>query len=155
MNTSNRTEPLYVKLAHPFVAGAALSLVLAACSPSQNAQVQPTPHTGPVATAPVTGKKYADGTYTAVGTYASPAEQDNINVTLTLGNGLITDAKVENAAVNPISKKLQDMFIAGFKEQVIGKPIDGLSLTAVNGASLSSKGFIDAVTKIEQQATAS
>lgn len=95
---------------------------------------------------------YQDGTYSAEGIYRSPAGGEVIHVTLTLDDDVITTAQVEGAATNPKSIKMQDAFIAGFGAQVIGRPIDGLSLGVVNGSSLTPKGFMDAVTKIKAEA---
>lgn len=105
-------------------------------------------------TASTLPEKVKDGTYTALGDYQSPAGSEEIQVSLTFANSLITDATVTGNATNPISQKKQADFIAGFKEQVIGKPLNTLSLQAVSGASLTTKGFMDAVAKIGAEARA-
>jgi hypothetical protein len=95
---------------------------------------------------------YEDGTYSADGVYRSPAGAEEIHVTLTLEDDIITAAQVEGTATNPKSKVMQGQFIAGFNEQVVGKSIDELSLGVVNGSSLTPKGFMDAVAKIKVEA---
>jgi uncharacterized protein with FMN-binding domain len=97
-------------------------------------------------------KKYKDGTYSATGTYSSPAGNETVDVTLTLKDGIITDATFVGNSKNHDSKTVQDMFAKGYKAVVIGKPIATLSLNVVNGSSLTPKGFMDAVSKIKTQA---
>lgn len=97
---------------------------------------------------------YKDGTYSAVGVYRSPAGGEQVDVTLTLANGVVTDATFTGEATNPKSVAYQDNFAKGFKEEVVGKSIDSLSLTVVNGSSLTPMGFMDAVAKIKAEAKA-
>jgi hypothetical protein len=100
-------------------------------------------------------KEYADGTYSALGSYISPAGQENVYVTLVLEGDLIKDASVEVRAENPGSKMMQEAFAAGFKTEVVGKNIDEVSLVVVNGSSLTPKGFMDALSKIKTEAQVS
>lgn len=95
---------------------------------------------------------YNDGTYSADGVYRSPAGAEEIHVTMTLKDDVITSAQVEGTATHPKSKAMQEAFIAGFGAQVVGKSIDELSLGVVNGSSLTPKGFMDAVAKIKVEA---
>ncbi len=97
---------------------------------------------------------YKDGSYKAVGSYVSPAGQEEVDVTLVLKDGKITSAEFVGESQNPISKKLQNQFNEGYKQVVVGKSIDELSLTVVNGSSLTPKGFMDAVQKIKEEAKA-
>ncbi len=113
------------------------------------------PSTQPTTPPPAKEEKtYADGTYSAEGVYVSPAGQEKIMIGLTVKAGEIIDATFSGSSQNPISQKMQDRFNEGFKEQVVGKPIDSVSLSVVNGASLVSKGFMDALVKIKAQAAA-
>lgn len=100
-------------------------------------------------------KEYADGTYSALGSYISPAGEENVYVTLVLEGNLIKDASVEVRAENPGSKMMQEAFAAGFKTEVVGKNIDEVSLVVVNGSSLTPKGFMDALSKIKMEARVS
>lgn len=95
---------------------------------------------------------YKDGTYTAVGNYTSPGGAEELGVTLTIENNVITDSEVEVKATRPISKTRQTDFKENYKEQVIGKNIDDVLLTKVSGSSLSPKGFNDALNQVKQQA---
>lgn len=95
---------------------------------------------------------YKDGTYTAVGDYTSPGGAEQLGVTLTIANGVVTTSEVEVKATRPISKTRQTDFKDNYKAQVDGKNIDELVLTKVSGSSLSPKGFNDAVEQIKQQA---
>lgn len=97
---------------------------------------------------------YKDGEYEAVGMYTSPGGEESIDVTLTLVEGVVTEATVESNATRPISKQMQEAFIGGFREQVIGKNIDEINLTKVSTSSLAPKGFNDALEKIKAQAQA-
>lgn len=94
-----------------------------------------------------------DGVYSTTGNYVSPAGPETIDVTLTVKDGLIADASVKANATNPISLKLQGMFIDGYKEFVIGKKLSDLSLSKVSGSSLTPKGFNEALAEIRTQAS--
>lgn len=101
---------------------------------------------------PVDETAFEDGTYNATGVYSSPAGDEEILVTLTLENDIVIDAEFEGLATHPTSKKLQDMFAEGFEDEVVGKSIDAINLTVVNGASLTPKGFMDALADIKSEA---
>ncbi|MFM2357956.1 MAG: hypothetical protein RJA61_693 [Candidatus Parcubacteria bacterium] len=104
-------------------------------------------------TEPVTTrKKYIDGTYSSTGIYTSPAGTEEIFVTLVIKNDTVSSGTFEGKATHPTSKKLQGQFSEGFSQAVVGKSIDSLSLTVVNGSSLTPKGFMDALSKIKTQA---
>lgn len=92
---------------------------------------------------------YKDGTYTQTGSYVSPAGPEDVDVTLTLKSNVITDVSFLGKAKNQGSVFNQTNFTAGFKELVIGKNLDEVSLTVVNGASLTPKGFNNAIEKIK------
>ncbi len=98
---------------------------------------------------------YEDGTYAADGNYISPAGEEEVGVSLTLADGVVTDATFQGKAEHPASKQWQGKFSEGFKELVVGKSIDEISLGVVNGSSLAPKGFMDAVEKIKVEAQAS
>ena len=98
--------------------------------------------------------QFKDGTYTVTGNYVSPDGNENLGVTLTLENDIVTDASVEVMAHHKVSIGFQNMFSDGFKSQVIGKKITDVNVGKVSGSSLTPKGFNDAVDKIETQAAA-
>lgn len=95
---------------------------------------------------------YRDGQYTADGDYVSPGGPRTIGVTLTLADGVITEAIFEGRATDPNSMRFQGEFRDNFQAMVVGRNLDQVSLTKVAGSSLSPKGFTDALTKIKAQA---
>jgi uncharacterized protein with FMN-binding domain len=97
---------------------------------------------------------YKNGTYTSTGSYNSPGGTEQVGISLTLNNDVVTSATFTPEAGDPTSKRYQSDFAAGFKALVVGKNIDSLNLTVVNGASLTPKGFNNAVTKIKTEAKA-
>lgn len=99
--------------------------------------------------------RYIDGTYVADGAYRSPSGEDHIKVSLTLKGDSVMSATYEGLAVTGKSKIFQEKFGSGFQEAVIGKNIEDLALTVVNGSSLTPKGFMDALEKIKTDAKAS
>jgi uncharacterized protein with FMN-binding domain len=105
-----------------------------------------------VPTEQVPQTKYADGSYSAGGSYVSPAGAETVNVSITLAGDVISDVTFSGNATNPGSVRMQSQFGEGYREMVVGKSIDEVELTVVNGSSLTPKGFMDAVTKIKAQA---
>lgn len=95
---------------------------------------------------------YADGIYEVVGAYTSPAGPEELGVTVTVANNLISDVEVEVKATNAVSKKMQTDFADNYKVQVVGKSLDEVNLTKVSGSSLTPKGFNDALQKIKIEA---
>jgi len=92
---------------------------------------------------------YKDGSYSFVGQYTSPAGPEEIAVSLVLKDDVVVDATVVSKATHEISKKMQGLFVGGFKTQVVGKKIDDVVLDKVSGSSLTPKGWNDAVAKIK------
>lgn len=95
---------------------------------------------------------YKDGVYEQIGNYTSPGGAEEIDVKLTLKNGIITDSEVTPKAERPISKMKQEAFVNGYKTSVVGKSIKDLQLGKIAGSSLTPKGFNDALEKIKAQA---
>ena len=95
---------------------------------------------------------YKDGTYSTTASYATPGGVEQMGVSLTLKNGIITDSTVSAVAIDRESRGYQNDFIAAYKGQVVGKSIDAVSLSRVSGASLTSRGFNSALTTIKSQA---
>jgi uncharacterized protein with FMN-binding domain len=102
---------------------------------------------------PLATRGYKDGTYTSIGTYTVPSGPEEIGVTITLANDIVTSASLELLGKAPPSKLLQGKFQEGFKELVVGKNINEITLTVVNGSSLTPKGFVDALSKIKTEAS--
>ena len=97
---------------------------------------------------------YADGTYTADGSYQTPETVEQISVTLTLADGVVTEVEVTGDPQAPETEQYQGQFIDGIADEVVGKPIDELNVSRVAGSSLTSGGFNDAVESIKEQAAA-
>jgi uncharacterized protein with FMN-binding domain len=120
---------------------------------AQPTETVPTPEQTPTGseTVPV-ASVYKDGTYTADGEYRSPAGNETVTISITLQNDIVTDATFTGHAKNPGSVANQKKFSDGFKSMIVGKSIDSLDLTVVNGSSLTPGGFMDALTKVKAQA---
>ncbi len=97
---------------------------------------------------------YKDGSYSAVGNYMSPGGSESVAVTVTLKDDVVTSAKVVANATRGESKQYQNKFISGYQSVVVGKKIEDINIIKVSGSSLTPKGFMDALVKIEAQAKA-
>lgn len=98
---------------------------------------------------------YKDGSYNAIGNYISPGGAETIKVSVTLADGVITDATVEPQAFRPNSIKFQGLFAGNCKPMIVGKNIDDVKLDKVAGSSLAPKGFNDALSQIKIKASVS
>jgi hypothetical protein len=96
--------------------------------------------------------QFKDGVYEQLGDYTSPAGPEQVDIKLTIKNGIVTESEVTPKAENPISKAKQEAFTKEYKTSVVGKNINDLQLGKIAGASLTPKGFNDAVEKIKAQA---
>ena len=101
-----------------------------------------------------TASVYNDGTYTATGSYMSPGGEDQISVTLTLANDIITSVSAVSGAGDRTSQRYQNDFLSGYKQYVVGKNIATVDLTRVSGSSLTPAGFDNALAQIMAQAKA-
>lgn len=156
MNTSTKTSKIIgIALAVVIIIAALVWAFGLGKSPADTTNTEGPTTVPPVptdeTTAPASGQ-YKDGTYTAAGAYVSPAGPESVNIGLTVVGGKITDTTFAGAATNPASKNKQAAFAAEYKQLVVGKSIDEISLTVVNGSSLTPKGFMDALAKIQVQA---
>lgn len=113
-----------------------------------------TPATTPAKTTGQATATYKDGTYSATGSYMSPGGLDHVDVTLTLKSDIVTDVSVTPKPGDATSAHYQGIFVANYKQYVVGKDISTVKLDKVSGSSLTGKGFNDAVTQIEAQAKA-
>lgn len=137
-----------------------LGFGVSACNPTDPA-TQPAPTASPSVTQSsdttpsITAGAYEDGTYTVKGDYTSPGGEEQIEVTVTLQNNVITASEVTPLATRPMSQKFQGIFKDNFKEYVMGKNIDEIQLDAISGSSLTPKGFNNALEKIKTEAQVS
>jgi uncharacterized protein with FMN-binding domain len=97
---------------------------------------------------------YADGTYTAEGSYQTPETIETVTVTLTLADGVITEVDVVGDPQARETEQFQGQFIEGIDDEVVGVAIDDLDVSRVAGSSLTSGGFNSAVEDIKEQASA-
>ena len=105
-------------------------------------------------TAAAAAGTYADGTYTATGSYSSPGGTETISISLTLSDDVITAATAEGEATGGPSSQYQGEFEENFAALIVGKDIDDVSLDKVAGSSLTSGGFNAAVETIKSDALA-
>ena len=107
----------------------------------------------PATAVPAPAGSYADGEYSAQGSYIPPSNQtEEVDVTLTLEDGVVTDLSVSTSGNNPTSKQYQREFTSGVQEQVVGKSLDELDVAKVAGSSLTSSGFNKALDTIRTEA---
>ena len=97
---------------------------------------------------------YKDGTYSASGSYLSPGGRESVELTVTIKDGVITDTSLKTEASTKESEEHQELFADNYKTLVVGKNINGLSLSRVAGSSLTSNGFNDALDEIRDDARA-
>jgi hypothetical protein len=102
-----------------------------------------------------TSASYTDGSYTAEGSYTSPAGQESVKVELTLEDDVVTAVTVTPEADDPQAKSFQEKFASGIADAVVGKDIDTLNVSRVAGSSLTSGGFNAALETIKADALAS
>jgi uncharacterized protein with FMN-binding domain len=146
---------------YPFAILTGLTLVgaLAGCSTADtDAPAAADTDTGGSTSAPDTSDggastgSYTDGTYTEDAEYTSPGGTEQIEVTVTLADGVITEVEVVGDGDNPNSKRYQGEFADGIGDVVVGKSIDEISVDKVAGSSLTSSGFNDAIEEIKADA---
>lgn len=104
----------------------------------------------------VTSSQATKKSYQADVPYKVPNDKtETIHVGITLTDGIISDITfTTNTPDNPASKENIDAFTAAFQNGAAlkGKKLSEVSVVRVGGASLTSKAFMDAVTKISTQA---
>lgn len=133
--------------------GVAGLLVLAGCSAPADSDAQSN-DAGSDSNGSDSAATYTDGSYTADGSYQTPETVEEISVTITLADGVVTEVEVEGDPQAPETERYQGEFIDGIADEVVGKAIDELNVSRVAGSSLTSGGFNDAVEAIKEQAAA-
>ncbi|MDW4571276.1 FMN-binding protein [Microbacterium sp. M3] len=148
----------------PVRAGAALTAaagiaLLAGCAPVASEAEEPgtadTGSSGSSDTGSTGGSgsgSYADGTYTAEGSYATPESVEQISVTVTLEGDVITAVEVTGDPQKRESEQYQSQFIGGIADVVVGQDIDEIQVSRVAGSSLTSNGFNEAIETIKSEA---
>ena len=97
---------------------------------------------------------FADGTYTAEGSYSTPGGQESISVELSVADGVVTDVTVTPEADGGNAARFQDEFASGISDEVVGQELAGLSVDKVSGSSLTGDGFNAALDQIRADAAA-
>ncbi|MCI1650535.1 FMN-binding protein [Bifidobacterium tibiigranuli] len=120
-------------------------------APSSSASANGAGGAGNDAKAQDTGK-YRDGTYN-VDNQPDPSGKDAIDVTVKVAQGDITGVTVVGHTSNDISKKHQAAFIEAIPGVVVGKPLKGLKVDKVAGASWTTQAFNDALDNARTQAS--
>lgn len=95
---------------------------------------------------------FKNGTYTATGSYTTPGGREQLAISLTIKNDVVTASTFTPKAVSPTSAEYQKEFALEYKQFVTGRDINTLSLGKVAGSSLTNVGFNAAVEQIKIQA---
>jgi uncharacterized protein with FMN-binding domain len=99
-----------------------------------------------------TSASYADGDYSAEGSYVSPAGEQSVKVELSLKGDTVTAVTDTPEADDPQAKGFQEKFAGGISEAIVGKDIDTLDVSRIAGSSLTSGGFNKAIDAIKADA---
>jgi uncharacterized protein with FMN-binding domain len=134
--------------------GVAGTLALAGCSTAATGTTDApnTDTSAPADTSTAGGAGYKDGTYTASGSYQTPETVEQIEVTITLADDVVTAVEVTGDPQASETERYQSEFIGGIQDEVVGKNIDDLSVDRVAGSSLTSGGFNQALDVIKGEA---
>lgn len=135
--------------------GVAGLFVLAGCSSAADAETDKGTGTDSPSTSTDSNAgaaTYADGTYTADGSYQTPETVESVTVTLTIADGVVKEVEVTGDPQAPETEQYQSKFIGGIADQVVGVDLDDLKVSRVSGSSLTSGGFNAAVESIKEQA---
>ena len=95
---------------------------------------------------------YADGTYTSEGSYQAPSGIETVTVKLTIVDDVVTAVSTSSDATDHEAREFQTLFASGISSEVVGKDLEGLSVSRVAGSSLTSNGFNSALDEIRSQA---
>ena len=102
-----------------------------------------------------TDTTYKDGTYSETTNYSVPhGDTNSVTVKLTVANGTVTAVSVSHDYADHESAEYIDMFDQDIQSAVVGKSLNGLSISRVGGASLTSSAFDDALDTIRNDAQA-
>lgn len=103
---------------------------------------------------PYSTSTYKDGNYTAKGDYYTPGGRGTIALNITIKANVITDASIEMGAAGGVSVQYQDAFNTAYKDSVVSKNVNNVSLSRVAGASLTTDGFNTVLEQIKSDAKA-
>ena len=137
-----------LKIANPTV-GAALPSSSSSDSTAQSSVSSPA-----ISSSGSSSGTYKNGTFSATSSYRVPHGEESVQVSLTLTNGIVTGASIQNSENDGTSASYQEDFASSYKSQVVGKSISSLALDVIAGASDTTQGFNDAVSQISTEAKA-
>lgn len=81
--------------------------------------------------------------------YLTPSRTSHdMTVSLTITDGVVTDAGIMYDKGDGFSNPHQERFDGAYRSLVLGKPLNEISLSRVGGASLTSEAFNEAVQQI-------
>lgn len=95
--------------------------------------------------------KHVDGVYTVDAPYGTPGGDSSITVSVTVKNDNIEALKVVANGTEGTIKRYQEFFIEGVNAEVVGKKLDGVKVGVVNGASLTSAAFNQAIASVSSR----
>ncbi|GIG36844.1 FMN-binding protein [Cellulomonas pakistanensis] len=98
--------------------------------------------------------EFADGTYTAEGSYSTPGGEESISVELTVTGDVVSDVTVTPEASGGNAARFQEEFASGVADEVVGEDLAGLAVDKVSGSSLTGDGFNAALDQIRADAAA-
>lgn len=122
-------------------------------SETTNPVTTPPTESTPPATTPETTSVYKDGSYSATGSYVSPAGPESIGVTVVIKDDMVTSVSVTPTATDATSKLYQQSFTKNISALVVGKSLNEIGpFSAVSGSSLTPKAFNSALASIKAEA---
>jgi uncharacterized protein with FMN-binding domain len=95
---------------------------------------------------------FKDGTFSSTGNYQSPGGDESVEVSVNIENNKIQSVTTSSNAANSTSKRYQELFKEGVSGEVVGKELNEIDLSKVNGSSLTAIGFNAAIENIKNQA---
>ena len=117
---------------------------------TQNTPTESTPSQSPDSST----SSYKNGTYVATGSYSTPGGRESIELTVQISNDIVTATNLKQNAMTSEAKEYQQRFASGYKDLIVGKDINEVSLSRVAGSSLTSNGFNTALEQIKTDAAA-
>lgn len=99
-----------------------------------------------------TSAVFKDGTYKASTSYMVPHGSNSLTASVTISGGKVTSVSVNHDYADQESGRYIDSFESVLQGAVVGKSVDGLSLSRIGGASLTTQAFDDALITIRTDA---
>lgn len=110
--------------------------------------------TSAVSSSTTSSTSYKDGTYKTTANYYVPHGTNSLTASVTVSGGKVTAVSISNDYTDQESGMYIDSFMSSIQSAVVGKSVDGLSLSRIGGASLTTQAFDNALAKIRTDAKA-